>query len=243
MKIIKYIGLDVHKNSISISKADAGRDAEVRYYGKIGNDMDQLMKVFRKFISKGFELRCVYEAGCCGYHLYRFLTGNGVKCVIVAPSKIPRKSGDRLKNDTRDSITLTRLHRAGELTEVYVPAEEDEALRDLVRAREDAQNAHKNVTTGEKLPHLIEEDEPTYSCLYSVWQKVITDVVTHFSKLVSRGMLVFYCVTGAGAGHQVGGRGIQPDARRRRTTFLGDKQLITSHVNCPCILLRSVLNY
>ncbi len=82
-------------------------------------------------------MRCVYEAECCGYHLYRFLTSNGVKCIIVAPSKIPRKSGDRLKNDTRDSITLARLHRAGELTEVYVPAEEDEALRDLVRTRED----------------------------------------------------------------------------------------------------------
>ena len=143
MNRIKYIGLDVHKNSISIAIADEGREAEVRYYGKIGHDIDQLMKVFRKFISKGFELRCVYEAGCCGYHLYRFLTGNGVKCVVVAPSKIPRKSGDRLKNDTRDSITLARLHRAGELTEVYVPAEEDEALRDLVRARDDAQNAHK----------------------------------------------------------------------------------------------------
>jgi transposase len=143
MTMIKYIGLDVHKNSISISTADQGRDAEVRYYGKIGNDMTQLMKVFRKFISKGFELSCVYEAGCCGYYLYRFLTGNGINCAVVAPSKIPRKSGDRLKNDKRDSITLARLHRAGELTEVYVPAEEDEALRDLVRARSDAQNAHK----------------------------------------------------------------------------------------------------
>jgi transposase len=143
MKTIKYIGLDVHKNSISIATADQGRDAEVRYYGKIGNDMDQLMKVFRKFISQGYELRCVYEAGCCGYHIYRFLSGNAVDCEVVAPSKIPRKSGDRLKNDMRDSLTLARLHRAGELTKVYVPNEEDEALRDLVRARSDAQNAHK----------------------------------------------------------------------------------------------------
>jgi transposase len=135
MKTIKYIGLDVHKNSISISTADEGRDAEVRYYGKTGNDMDQLMKVFRKFISKSFELKCAYEAGCCGYYLYRFLTGNGINCVVVAPSKIPRKTGDHLKNDKRDSITLARLHRAGELTEVYVPAEEDEALRDLLFER------------------------------------------------------------------------------------------------------------
>ena len=143
MKTIKYIGLDVHKNSISIATADQGRNAEVRYYGKIGNDMDQLMKVFRKFISQGYELKCSYEAGCCGYHIYRFLTGNGVDCEVVAPSKIPRKSGDRLKNDKRDSLTLARLHRAGELTRVYVPNEEDEALRDLVRARADAKDAHK----------------------------------------------------------------------------------------------------
>jgi transposase len=143
MKTIKYIGLDVHKNSISIATAAQERDAEVRYYGKISNDMDQLMKVFRKFISQDYELRCVYEAGCCGYHIYRFLTGNGVECDVIAPSKIPRKSGDRLKNGKRDSLTLARLHRAGELTKVYVPNEEDEALRDLVRARSDAQNAHK----------------------------------------------------------------------------------------------------
>jgi transposase len=143
MKTIKYIGLDVHKNSISIATADQGRDAEVRYYGEISNDMDQLMKVLRKFISQGYELRCVYEAGCCGYHIYRFLTGNAVHCQVIAPSKIPQKSGDRLKNDKRDSLTLARLHRAGELTKVYVPNEADEALRDLVRARADAQNAHK----------------------------------------------------------------------------------------------------
>ena len=142
-KTVKYIGLDVHKNSISIAIANQGRDAEVRYYGKIAHDMDQLVKVFRKLISQGAELRCVYEAGCCGYHLYRFLTSNGIDCTVVAPSKIPRKSGDRLKTDKRDCITLARLHRAGELTSIYVPNEEDEALRDLVRARSDAQNAHK----------------------------------------------------------------------------------------------------
>ncbi len=178
MQMIKYIGLDVHKNSISISTADEGRDAEVRYYGKIGHDMDQLMKVFRKFISNGFELRCVYEAGCCGYHLYRFLTGNGVKCVVVAPSKIPRKSGDRLKNDTRDSITLARLHRAGELTEVYVPTEEDEALRDLVRAREDAQNAHKKakqqLTVFLLRYHIVFSGKSKWSKAYFNWLTTIS---------------------------------------------------------------------
>lgn len=142
-KKVMYVGLDVHKNSISIANAEQGRDNEARYYGKVAHDMNSLTKVFRKFISQGFELDCAYEAGCCGYHLYRYLTSNGIKCTVVAPSKIPRKSGDRLKNDKRDCLNLARLHRAGELTAVYVPNEEDEALRDLVRARSDAQDAHK----------------------------------------------------------------------------------------------------
>ena len=137
-KIIKNIGLDVHKNSISIAIADDGRDGEVRYYGEIDNDMNQLDKVIRKLISKGAVLRFVYEAGPCGYGIYRYLTKNDIDCVVVAPSKIPQQTGNRLKNDRRDSLSLARLHRAGELTPVYVPTEEDEALRDLVRAREDS---------------------------------------------------------------------------------------------------------
>jgi transposase len=142
-KTVKYIGLDVHKNSISIGIADEGRDGEIRYYGKIDNNMDQLTKFSRKLISQGAELRCVYEAGSCGYHIYRYLTSNGIKCEVIAPSKTPQKSGDHLKNDKRDCLSLARLHRAGELTPIYVPNEEDEALRDLVRARADTRNAHK----------------------------------------------------------------------------------------------------
>lgn len=140
-KTIKNIGLDVHKNSISIGIADDDRDGDVRYYGKIDNDMNQLDKVIRKLISKGAVLRFVYEAGPCGYSIYRYLTRNDIDCVVVAPSKIPQQSGNRLKNDKRDCLSLARLHRAGELTAVYVPSEEDEALRDLVRAREDATRA------------------------------------------------------------------------------------------------------
>jgi transposase len=140
-KTIKNIGLDVHKNSIAIGIAEDGREGEVRYYGEIDNDMNQLDKVIRKLISKGAKLRFVYEAGPCGYGIYRYLTKNDMDCVVVAPSKIPKQSGNRLKNDRRDCLTLARLHRAGELTPVYVPSTEEEALRDLVRAREDTTHA------------------------------------------------------------------------------------------------------
>ncbi|MDD2467667.1 MAG: hypothetical protein PHI97_27110 [Desulfobulbus sp.] len=119
-KTIKNVGLDVYKNSISISIADDDCDAEVRHYGTINNDLNQLDKVIRNLVSQGGKLRFVYEAGPCGYGIYRHLTGNALDCVVVAPSKIPQQGGNRLKN-IRDSLILARLHRAGELTPVYVP--------------------------------------------------------------------------------------------------------------------------
>lgn len=142
-KIVKYIGLDVHKNSISIAIAEDGQKRKVIFYGVINNDMDQLLKFLRKQISQGVEPRCVYEAGPCGYNIYRSLKDKNIDCVVIAPSLIPKKSGDRIKTDRRDAETLASLHRAGELTPVYVPSMEDEALRDLVRAREDSVNTLK----------------------------------------------------------------------------------------------------
>ena len=139
-KSIIFVGLDVHKNSIEVAFADFGRDSEVRSYGKIDGSLDALDKVIRKLVSKNCNLSFVYEAGPCGYDIYRHLTSKGFDCIVAAPSKIPRQAGNRIKNDRRDAQMLARLHRAGELTAVSIPLAEDEAMRDLTRAREDAKS-------------------------------------------------------------------------------------------------------
>ncbi len=143
MKIIKYVGLDVHKKSISVAIADEGSNSEIRSYGKIPNTMTAINKLIRKLVSSGNELRFAYEAGPCGYCLYRNFKQNGYECIVIAPSLIPRKPGERVKTDRRDAETLARLFRANELTSIHVPDSEDEAMRDLVRAREDAKNSEK----------------------------------------------------------------------------------------------------
>jgi transposase len=130
--------MDVHKESIVISLADDDR-SEVRRYGKIGGCLSDFKKTLRKLVSTGKELFFCYEAGPCGYELVRFIRSQGHQCIVVAPSLIPKKPGDKVKTDKRDADQLARLLRAGDLTPVYVPNAEDEAIRDLSRAREDVQ--------------------------------------------------------------------------------------------------------
>ncbi|MDN5366527.1 MAG: transposase [Thermacetogenium sp.] len=132
----KFVGLDVSKESIAVAVADWGRKP-ARYWGQIKNTFEEVRKLMER-IGEPENLQVCYEAGPTGYELYRFLKNLGIHCVVVAPSLIPTRSGDRVKTDRRDAVNLAQLLRAGELTPVWVPAEEDEALRDLVRAREDA---------------------------------------------------------------------------------------------------------
>jgi transposase len=132
-----YVGLDVHKESIAVAYVAKDHDAEVIYLGTIGTRQCDIDHLIRKMQSKAKHLVFVYEAGPCGYWLYRYLTKKGYDCWVVAPSLIPKKPGDRVKTDRRDAVQLARLMRSGDLTRVYVPTVEDEAIRDLTRARED----------------------------------------------------------------------------------------------------------
>ena len=132
------VGMDVHKESIDISLAEEGRDGEVRHDGGITGDLEALAKVVKALRAPTRRLRWVYEAGPCGCGIHRDLTAQGEECVVVNPSSMPKRSGDRIKTDRRDGDALARWHRAGELTAIYIPTADDEALRDLVRAREDA---------------------------------------------------------------------------------------------------------
>lgn len=133
-----FVGLDVHKDSIDVSIAEDGREGPVRHHGVIGGDLAAVAGLLRALGRRPAELHVVYEAGPCGLGLYRFLRAQGADCLVVSPAKVPIASGDRVKTDRRDSLTLARLHRAGELRGIYIPSEADEAIRDLVRAREDA---------------------------------------------------------------------------------------------------------
>ncbi|MBB5696599.1 transposase [Roseomonas pecuniae] len=116
-----FVGLDVHKATIAVCVAEAGRDGEVRVIGEIPNEPSALDKLVARLGRGGRTLRFAHEAGPCGYGVYRHLRDRGHDCVVVAPSLIPRKPGERIKTDRRDATALARLHRAGELTPVWVP--------------------------------------------------------------------------------------------------------------------------
>jgi len=132
---LRFLGLDVHAETIAVAIAEP--DGEVRSLGTIANREESIRKLIRK-LGPVEHLRACYEAGPTGFVLYWQLTQLGVDCVVVAPSLVPKKPGDRVKTDRRDALKLARSHRSGDLTAVWVPDEHSEALRDLVRQREAA---------------------------------------------------------------------------------------------------------
>ena len=131
-----FVGMDVHKSTVAVAIAEAGRKKPVSY-GIIENSPQAIARMAKKLSKGKTKLTHCYEAGPCGYGVYRQIISLGHSCDVVAPSLIPRKTGDRIKTDRRDAMSLARLYRSGELTAVWVPDQEQEAMRDLMRARGD----------------------------------------------------------------------------------------------------------
>ena len=133
-----FVGLDASKLKISVALAEEGRQGEIRFLGDIENTPEAVLRLVNKLTGKYRKLQFCYEAGPTGYGLHRQIVELGHDCAVIAPSLIPRRPGERVKTNRRDAVALARLHRAGELTAIWVPDSEHEAVRDLVRAREAA---------------------------------------------------------------------------------------------------------
>jgi len=133
-----YVAFDVAKTKHAVAVAEGGRGGEIRYLGEIGSAPASVARTIGKLAARYGQLRVCYEAGPTGYGLYRQIRELSHDCMVVAPALIPQRRGERVKTNRRDAVTLARLHRAGELTGVWVPDAKHEAIRDLVRAREAA---------------------------------------------------------------------------------------------------------
>jgi transposase len=133
-----FVGFDTSKLRHAVAIAEGGRTGEVRFLGEIENTEEATTKLVKKLAARHRRLTFCYEAGPTGYGLHRLIESLGHDCIVVAPSLIPKKPGERVKTNRRDAVALARLLRAGELTAVWVPDERHEAMRDLVRAREAA---------------------------------------------------------------------------------------------------------
>lgn len=152
-----FIGMDVHKESIDIAVADG---KEARHFGRIGGEAAAVDRAVRRLRAVHKRPMFVYEAGPCGFWLYRRLRAQGLACIVVSPSMTPRNAADRVKTDRRDALKLARLARAGELEPIYVPDPADEAMRDLVRTREDAVSMQRQAR--QRLQALLLRNEIRY---------------------------------------------------------------------------------
>ncbi len=167
-QITAYVGLDVHKNSISIAAAPGESREKPSFHGRIPNDLTKLLKRLAPFGSAD-QVKVAYEAGPTGYGLARRLRAKGYDCVVVAPAKTPKTGSDRVKTDRRDALKLAGFLRSGHLTEIRIPTEEEEALRDLLRAREDIKGAE--VQTRRRLNSMMLRHDRIWNGTKCNWTK------------------------------------------------------------------------
>src|ERR1700736_6588324 len=166
----RFIGMDVHKDTIVVAVTAISDIGKAIPYGTFPNTATALEKLVRRLRQAGTgPLKCCYEAGPCGYGVHRTLAKMGEDCMVVAPSMIPRKAGDRQKNDKRDAASLAVLHRGGLLTAVWVPDAAHEAIRDLIRTRQAAVRAVR--TARQQLSAFLLRHERVYPGNRTPWTK------------------------------------------------------------------------
>jgi transposase len=141
MQKLRFVGLDVHKDTVAIAVAEEDGSAP-QVLGTFPSETASLVRRLKR-LGSGYELRCCYEAGPTGLGLHRSLKAAGIACAVVAPSLVPKAAGDRIKTDRRDAAKLARFLRSGDLTEIHVLDEQTEAMRDLERTRDDAKKAER----------------------------------------------------------------------------------------------------
>lgn len=168
-----FIAFDTSKLRNAVAVAETGRSGEVRFIGEIENTRVAVAKLVKKLAEKHQRLTFCYEAGPTGYGLYRQIKTLGHECIVVAPSLIPKKAGDRVKTNRRDALSLAKLLRAGELTAVWVPDEHQEAMRDLSRARgaavEDLQGKRQQVSSFLLRQGLHYPGKKAWTKMHMVW--------------------------------------------------------------------------
>src|SRR3954467_8331041 len=169
-QLTRFIGMDVHKDTIVVAVTAAGDGGKATPYGTFPNPVAALEKLVKRLRQAGSGLlNFCFEAGPCGYGVHRTLTRLGEECMVVAPSMIPRKSGERQKNDKRDADGLAVLHRGGLLTAVWVPDAAHEAMRDLIRSRLAAVRAVR--TARQQLSAFLLRYERVYPGTRTPWTK------------------------------------------------------------------------
>jgi transposase len=190
MSKVRFVGLDVHKDSITIAVADQDGLAP-QVVATVPHELRALLKQLKKLSASG-RLRCCYEAGPTGFGLCRALAAAGFECIVVAPSLIPKQAGDRVKTDSRDAVKLARFLRSGDLTAVHVPDEQTEAMRDLERAREDAKRAER--TARQLLSKFLLRHGCRYSGKSRTWSASYLDWIRtqHFEFEAQQRVLVSY---------------------------------------------------
>jgi transposase len=196
-----YVGLDVHKDTIAIAVAEAGRTAG-RVIGTLAHDVNKLLKALGK-LGRPEDVHVVYEAGPTGYGLQRTLAAKGYRCEVIAPSLIPKRAGERIKTDRRDCLHLAQCSRSGDLRAVWIPDPEDESIRDLARAREDA--VHSRTQARHQLKGFLLRHGVRYAGKTS-WSKTSLSVAGDAELPAQRGADGVHRVLASGASGRQAGR-------------------------------------